>query len=112
MSARLMFRALVALTTASVAGASVWALPRAHTHAGDGGAASTPIVATPAVREIPPGGTIDAIPYGPEPFQLLDLYLPDRGRFPGDVPVIVGLLLAIWWLVAAALYRCRVFIRA
>jgi hypothetical protein len=105
-----MFRALVALTTASLAGASVWALPRAH--ARDRRAASTPIVATPVVHETPPGGTIDAISYGPEPFQLLDLYLPDRGRFPGDVPVIVGLLLAIWWLVAAALYRCRVFIRA
>ena len=94
MPARLMFRALVALTTVSVAAVSVMARARAHSTAGR--ATSTPIVATAVARSTPPGGTIDAIAYGREPFQLLDLYLPDRGRFPGDAPVIVYLHSGGW----------------
>jgi acetyl esterase/lipase len=47
-------------------------------------------------RPTPASGTRAAVGYGPQPYQLLDLHLPDRDRFPGLVPVIVYLHSGGW----------------
>ncbi|HVM67362.1 MAG TPA: alpha/beta hydrolase [Acidimicrobiales bacterium] len=46
---------------------------------------------TSAWPAAPASGEVPAIAYGPLPYQLLDLYLPDRAAFPGVAPVIVYL---------------------
>ena len=46
-------------------------------------AAPAPAQATAAVA------VSETIAYGPEPFQVLDLQLPDSGAFPGPRPLII-----------------------
>jgi len=108
MPARLIVRVLVALALPTLAATTI-ALAIAPTRAPvDVRGAPRPLATSPAPTTpgvpatvsasapTPPGGVIPGVPYGPEPFELLDLHLPDRTRHPGPIPVIVYLHSGGW----------------
>jgi acetyl esterase/lipase len=54
------------------------------------------VAALPASANKVPSSSIHAVRYGPQPYQLLDLYLPGRTRGAGRIPTIVYLHSGGW----------------